>query len=491
MARDAIVRGQEASAPIYPPTTILGMRDGPRAATMMDLSSKEYAMRSFFARGIIVSLGFALVGSLPAMAAAQEYGTPSLLPIPSPTEYYPTTRIAHQDQVVIEADPIDNPAATDYLPSPSDAPLQAPQSFKNAMQQWGSDSPDCTSSAGGDCGYGGCGCGPWFGSVGALILGAPTRSSTYLSYDSATYLPVMQTGQVNQQFSGGIDITAGRMFGCGNWGASFTYWGIYPSAQQADIYNTDVTGNLGSYVNFGGLDYNANPAANYWTNVFHQRVISSQTINSLEWNLLGNCGCGLWGCNNCTCGGPCGPRLGAGWTMGVRYFQFNDDFRFYSDNLDNTFDGSVNEMQYAVNTRNRLIGFQLGGGLNYRVLNCFSLYGIGKAGIYGNHASVSQAVYGSAGDATVNVGPYTGSAYRFTSTSDTLAFLGQLDMGGRYQMSKCWSIDGGYRMVGVTGLALSDGQIPANFAYLPDAQRVHAGDCMILHGGYVGATFCW
>lgn len=463
------------------------MRDGTRAATMMDLSSKEYAMRSYFARGIIVSLGFALVGSLPAMAAAQEYGIPSLLPVPTQDDSYTTSRTAHQDTVVVEADPRDNPAAADNLPSPSDTPLQAPESFKNAMQQWGDDSP-CSSGA---CGYGGCGCGPWFGSVGALILGSPTRTSTYLSYDSATYLPVMQTGQVNGQFSGGIDFTVGKMFGCGNWGSSFSYWGIYPTRQTADIYNTDVTGNLGSYLNFGGLNYNGNPAANYWTNVVHQRIVTNQVINSAEWNLLGNCGCGLYGCNNCTCGGPCGPRLGAGWTMGLRYFQYNDAFRFYSDNLDNVLDGSVNEMQYNVSTRNSLIGFQLGGGLNYRVWNCFSLYGIGKAGIYNNHATVDQAAYGSAGDAIVNVGPYAGSAYRFRSTSDCLAFLGQLDMGGRYQMSKCWSIDGGYRMVGVSGLALTDGQIPGNFAYLPNAQRVHATDSIILHGGYVGATFCW
>ena len=177
--------------------------------------------------------------------------------------------------------------------------------------------------------------------------------------------------------------------------------------------------------------------------------------------------------------------------MGVRYFQLNDDFRFYSDNADNTFNGAVNEMQYAIRTRNNLFGFQVGGGLNYRVWNCFSLYGTAKAGIYGNHAIVNQAVYGSAGDATVNVGPYAGTAYRFQSSNTSLAFLGQLDMGGRYQMSKCWSINGGYRMVGINGLALSDSQIPGNFAYIPNAQRVHSGDCLILHGGYIGATFCW
>jgi hypothetical protein len=469
------------------------MRDGPRAATMMDLSSKEYAMRSLCARGVLLTLGFVLAGSAPTMALGQEFGSPRLLPIPS-DDYFTASLTAHQDAVVVEAAPGENPAPAEALPSPSDATVQAPENYKNAMQQWGSDSP-CTSGNCGDYGYGcGYGQGYWFGSVGALILGSPTRCSTYLTYNANNNLPVLQTGNTNGQFSGGIDVTAGRMFGCGNWGMAMTYWGIYPNAQQADVYNTNY--NIGSYVNFGGLDYNGNPGTNYWNNVFHQRLITQQAVNSVEWNLLGNCGCGgaLFGCSpysGCNCGGPCGPRLGAGWMAGVRYFQFNDDFRFYSDNADNTFNGAVNEMQYVIRTRNNLLGFQVGGGLNYRVWNCFSLYGVGRAGIYGNHAIVNQAIYGSAGDAMVNTGVFTGTNYRFQSSATNLAFLGQLDMGGRYQINNCWSISGGYRMVGISGLALTDGQIPSNFAYLPDAQRVHACDSLILHGGYIGATFCW
>src|SRR6187549_1803475 len=124
------------------------MRDGPRAATMMDLSSKEYAMRSCFARGIVVALGFVLVASSPAITAAQEYGTPALLPIPTQTDYYSAALAAHQESVVTEAAQGENPAAANNLPSPSDARVQAPESYKYAMQQWGSDS--CTSGTGGD-----------------------------------------------------------------------------------------------------------------------------------------------------------------------------------------------------------------------------------------------------------------------------------------------------------------------------------------------------
>jgi Putative beta barrel porin-7 (BBP7) len=477
--------------------TILGMRDGPRAATMMDLSSKEYAMRSYCPRSVFLTLGFVLAGTASTMAFGQEFGSPKLLPI-SGDDNYTASLAAHQDAVVVEAAPSDNPATGNTLPSPSDATVQAPESYKSAMQLWGANSctaPTCGSAVG-DCGTGcgtGCdnGCGYWFGSVGALIMGSPGRHNTFVSNDSATLLPVLQTGQLNNVFSGGIDVTAGRMFGCGDRGLAMTYWGIFPSAQQADVFNSSVTGTLGSSLNFTGLDYNGGPATASFNNAVHQRLITDQNINSLELNFLGNCGCGLWGCSPCTCSGPCGPRLGTGWMMGVRYFQFNDDFRFYSDNLDNTFDGSANEIQYRVSTRNNMVGFQLGGGLNYRLWNCFSLYGTAKAGIYGNHAIVSQAVYGSAGDATINSGLFAGTAYRFQSSQNNLAFLGQLDMGGRYQMNKCWSINGGYRLVGINGLALTDSQIPSNFAQLPNVQRVQSGDGLILHGAYIGAMYCW
>lgn len=462
------------------------MGDGPRGTTMMDLLSKENVMRSNYLRGVLLTLGLVLVGNVPGIAAAQEFGS-SLLPIPAQSELYQTLSVAHQDENVLEAVPGDNSVAADMLPIPSASPTPSYRGYRAAMQRWGIDLR-CTCGTGKGCDNGS---GAWFGSVGALTLGSPTRNSTYLSYDGATFNPVMQTSQVNSQFSGGVDITVGKMFSGGNWGSSFTYWGIFPSLQQADIYSTEVTGNLGSYLNFAGLDYNSTPGTNYWNNVFHQRIHSTQTINSVEMNLLGNCGCGLWGRNSFACNGPCGRRFGTGWMMGVRYFHLNEEFCFHSDNADNVFDDSANEMQYAIRARNNLLGFQAGGGLNYRVWNCFSLYGTAKAGVYGNHAIVNQAIHGSAGDATVNIGPYAGNAYRFQSSQTSLAFLGQLDVGGRYQMNKCWSIEGGYRMVGVTGLALTDGQIPRNVAYLPDAQRVHAGDSLILHGGYIGASFYW
>jgi hypothetical protein len=444
-------------------------------------------MRSYFAHGALLMVGLVLAGTAPRISTAQDLGSPRLLPIPTEIDFLSASPVAHQDAVVVEAAPSDNPA---QLPSPSDAPLQAPPSYKTALQQWGSDS--CTSACG-ENGCGGGGRGYWFGSFGVLILGSPTRNSTVLSYDASTFQPIMQTGDTTGVFAGGIDLTVGRMFGCGNWGAAFTYWGVYPAAQTADVFNAGSP--ISSALNFSGLDYNGAPGNTYWDNVSHQQLVTNQVINSLEWNLLGNCGCGgLFACSpwqGCNCGGGSGPRFGSGWMFGVRYFQFNDDFLFSSDNTDFVLNGAVNEMQYQIRTRNDMVGFQVGGGLHYRLWNCFSVYGIGKAGIYGNHSSVFQSISGAAGDATVNAGPFATTGYRFQSSQDNLAFLGQLDLGGRYQVNNCWSLNVGYRMVGISGLALTEGQIPNNFANIVDVQQVHASDGLILHGGYIGATFCW
>ena len=102
-----------------------------------------------------------------------------------------------------------------------------------------------------------------------------------------------------------------------------------------------------------------------------------------------------------------------------------------------------------------------------------------------------QAVYGSPGDAWVTAGPYAGQSYRVRSTHTGMAFLGQVDLGARYQVSKCWSLNGGYRVVGVSGLANAVDQIPSSFGNLQGASYLNNNGSQILHGAYVGATFCF
>ena len=131
------------------------------------------------------------------------------------------------------------------------------------------------------------------------------------------------------------------------------------------------------------------------------------------------------------------------------------------------------------------------GGIN-RCIGCkWSLYGVGKVGVYANSSSMSQCVYGPSAVATVNTGVYDGEEFNVRSSDTTLAMLGQLDLGVRYQICCRWSVQAGYRVVGASGVALTSQNIARDFSDLNAvADYDHCG-MLLLHGGYAGATFCW
>ncbi len=138
---------------------------------------------------------------------------------------------------------------------------------------------------------------------------------------------------------------------------------------------------------------------------------------------------------------------------------------------------------------NDLLGFQLGGELDFRFAKCWSVFVNGKAGVYGNHATNEQSVYGSEGYATINNGAYTGDDYYINSETYDLAMLAQLDLGVKWQVSSHWAITAGYRVVGVSGVALYADQLPADFSNLDVIRDINTNGSLLLYGGFAGAEF--
>jgi len=64
--------------------------------------------------------------------------------------------------------------------------------------------------------------------------------------------------------------------------------------------------------------------------------------------------------------------------------------------------------------------------------------------------------------------------------------LGEIDLGLGYQISQCWRITGGYRALGISGIALATDQIPPFFSYYDAAAQINSSNSMILHGAYAG-----
>ena len=75
------------------------------------------------------------------------------------------------------------------------------------------------------------------------------------------------------------------------------------------------------------------------------------------------------------------------------------------------------------------------------------------------------------------------------SRKDDVSFLAELDLGLAYQLTRHWSIYGGYRAVAVTGLALADNQIPFFLVDYPAYADIETNGSLILHGAMFGVLF--
>lgn len=459
-------------------------------------------MKSFFAHSVALALGLAWFAS---PASAQQYYQPSLLPIPAATQAYPIAPVAHNDLWD------DNKAVAAAQGSPSDAPsiLPAPpmaqpdQSVlsgsdfnKAAKGNWGDS--NVVYEDGAACGMPGCT--PcqnyWYGYAGGLIMTRAQQNHFLITGDTAGNR-LLCSCQLDMGWTGGVETTIGRTFNCGMNAIQFTYWGLFPQNCDTTAYESTLGNGLNSGINFAGATYNGNPVTDITLDGSMQQGIVRQSYNNFEGNLLGQCwGNGFIGgnmstCTNGNCGmgncgtGYCGPRWGCGWMMGVRYFQFNNGFSFNADGVDEVWNDDVNELCFHVNLQNRMWGFQVGGGWNYSILNCFQLYGLAKAGIYNNSISQNMSLHGAGG-----IGQFgDGTDININNSANRLAMIGQVDLGARYNINCHFSVTAGYRIMGASGVALYEHNIPTDFNDSYYAKKIESDGTLLLHGAYLGGEF--
>jgi hypothetical protein len=133
---------------------------------------------------------------------------------------------------------------------------------------------------------------------------------------------------------------------------------------------------------------------------------------------------------------------------------------------------------YSTDTRNRLSGFQLGTKLNlWNQGGIFSLGGVGKAGIYGNHAAQNS---------NINVGVSTlSTAGRGTST----AFVGELGIFGKCILTDRLALRGGYNTLWLTDVALASEQL-TDSDFANGTGFSNSGD-LFYHGATAGLEYSW
>jgi hypothetical protein len=184
---------------------------------------------------------------------------------------------------------------------------------------------------------------------------------------------------------------------------------------------------------------------------------------------------------------------------GVRYFRMDDDFYLanefaewsggaYDQPIYDGFNGnSSNELYYDINVDNNLIGPQVGWNMNYCVGSKWNFFCNSTFGIFNNYIEHYQRVWGG-GDGWVQ-NAQTGRTYVVNSDKDDISFLGELRLGGSYDITCNWRAVLAYRALAITGVANSVDQIPTDFTNPQYASIIDSDSSIIVHGVQVGTEF--
>ena len=205
------------------------------------------------------------------------------------------------------------------------------------------------------------------------------------------------------------------------------------------------------------------------------RTYRNNDIHNLEFNLLRNGGATQ---------GFCGGTTNIEWLAGVRWFQFDENIRLAAFNSTAPYPPQT---FYDVDVENRLLGFQLGARADRCLTGGFSLSLGCKFGIYNNDIYSRQSINdGAGGYGVATAGAYTGNDYNLSAREDEFATMGELDLGLNWQISQCWRANVGYRVFGVSGVALAPDQIPYNFQTFNATNNIKSNGDLLLHGAYFG-----
>ena len=299
----------------------------------------------------------------------------------------------------------------------------------------------------------------------------------------------------NQEFGGnwvgGFEVGTGWCFGCNcNSAWKLVYWGLFPATGTAG-----ATGGVTSLIDFRRPElqrrqrqravYQRSAPAGAERVQLQQRRSEPRrqwpvrrAVRLRHVRLLQGRGGSPWG---------------FGYTAGFRYINFTDRFLFSSNANSTDLVNDPNALNYLGQFNNNLFGFQIGTGLSYCVTNRLTAYVIGKVGVYDNCVTGLQRVYGTAGNAVINNGPYNGQAFVVrTANRSTFAMSGQIDIGGRWAVTNNWSANFGYRVLALAGVATADDNFQqSQFHDVDGVAFFNRSGSFLIHGAYAGATYCF
>jgi hypothetical protein len=356
-----------------------------------------------------------------------------------------------------------------------------------------------------DCGYSSC---PWYASVSGLVM---TRNNSNKLWTTSEpypyeYFQLMNSTQAQTNWKAGGEVRFGRRFCCdscdpcggnasaGYWALEANYWTVDPFDGYANVYPQGVPTTLSSVQAAGFLLFQApyvpggNAQGDYWfNNAGEQRIWRHDEVHNVEISFVR----GQWASAN-------GSNWDFAFSAGPRFFRFDEDLKFGSVRTGHHFGDSNGDWEAYFEDRitNNLWGGQVGVDLGYNFAGgALRFYLTPKVGLYDNNITNNYKVY--LGNGTIPTISYPNNpAYPtqpgtvpVNSTTNTLAVISQLDVGAEWFFTQRWSLKVGYRLMVVSGIGLSDNQIPP---YLNDVEAIADIDTngeLFLHGGVATLTF--
>jgi hypothetical protein len=291
----------------------------------------------------------------------------------------------------------------------------------------------------------------------------------YIGFTSDTPLGpiVLSTDDLNFDTAGGFRATVTRQIGVGS-NLEFSYLGQSFFNSQAAVSSSSnslfsVFSGYGSFP-LAGQGFTETDQAAY------QSISYGSNFDNLELNFRQR-----WQGYGC--------KLQGSWLMGVRYFDLQENFNYISLAPINSA-----QMDYRVDTSNRLTGFQIGGDIWACLVPGLTVGTEGKVGIYGNKSSQFTTI------AATTINP------TLTETADDTdaAFLGELGVMLNWRLNQSLTFRGGYQFLYVTDVALAPENfnstppflVPA-FTNPPRTPTITTGGEVFYHGFTAGLEYMW
>jgi hypothetical protein len=396
------------------------------------------------------------------------------------------------------------------------------------------------------------GCGYWFGGAYGLFMDRDESYKYPLVFAVADGAPngyyppssaiVLRSRDAEVGYQPGVEVRFGRTFGCApvnpcdpcgcgacmpKWGLEGVYWTLFEEDDEA-LYVDQATLRTYSMMPMSGLETNMTgtyrPVNEYFdyappvvdpspapvVTVTLARVRNSFEFQNVELNLLrlsvcgggvnpaaytcdygascGGCATGGMGaCDPCATGcAPCAPRgsrFSCTGVCGFRWMQLDEDW-LYGINFTGATTGFLN---YRANTENNLFGAQIGCNGMYRIGCKWGLHVNSAVGLFGNDIDVRQYMESPTNN-TRFIG--TGENFDVRAYKTDVSMLGELRLGASYQATCHCRLYGGWRALGITGLALATDQAPTQFIDAAQLRNyVNSNGSMILHGLQAGVEW--